>query len=227
MITKQELIDFEEDIADCFNRGLIRAPIHLYDGNEDLMLEVFEKIDKNDWILCTWRSHYQALCKGVPKELLKEKILLGRSMVLSFPEYKMLSSSIVGGIPPIATGIAFSIKKKIEMFQQGKISLTPEEYAALKKQKVWCWIGDMSSETGSFHESFKYSVNFKLPITFIIESNGKSVTTPTAEVWGYEVTPIIPSIKKDTTYQEGPNYIYYRYQNNKYPHAGAGKRINF
>jgi hypothetical protein len=44
LITKKELIEFEQDIADSFNAGIIKAPIHLYDGNEDQMLEIFKEI---------------------------------------------------------------------------------------------------------------------------------------------------------------------------------------
>ena len=44
-------------------------------------------------------------------------------------------------------------------------------------QRVWCFIGDMTYETGIFWEAYKYSVNFNLPLTFVIEDNGKSVTS--------------------------------------------------
>ena len=44
LLTKQELIDFELDIADTFNSGLIKAPIHLYSGNEDQMIDIFKNI---------------------------------------------------------------------------------------------------------------------------------------------------------------------------------------
>ena len=35
MLTKKELVDFENDIADCFNSAMIKAPVHLYNGNEE------------------------------------------------------------------------------------------------------------------------------------------------------------------------------------------------
>ena len=38
--TKEELIDFETDIAECFNNAQIKAPVHLYDGNEEQMIEM-------------------------------------------------------------------------------------------------------------------------------------------------------------------------------------------
>ena len=61
MITKQELIDFETEIGERFNNREIRAPIHLYHGNEDQIMQVFAGISvKQDWVCCTWRNHYQA-----------------------------------------------------------------------------------------------------------------------------------------------------------------------
>ena len=41
MITKQDLIEFETNIGNLFNAGKIKAPIHLYSGNEELIMEVF------------------------------------------------------------------------------------------------------------------------------------------------------------------------------------------
>ena len=75
-MVKNKLIEFESEIADLFNNKKIKSPIHLYHGNEDFMIEIFEKIDKeNDWVCCTWRNHYQALLKGIPPDILKENIV--------------------------------------------------------------------------------------------------------------------------------------------------------
>ena len=43
-MTKEELIAFEEEIAGLFNAGKIRAPIHLYYGNEEAIMKVFRGI---------------------------------------------------------------------------------------------------------------------------------------------------------------------------------------
>src|SRR5258708_1248610 len=109
--TSRDLIAFEEDIASCFNDKQIRAPIHLYYGCEEAMLDVFRQhVDEDDWVLCSWRSHYQCLLKGVPPQQVKAAILEGKSIGLCFPEHRILSSAIVGGVLPIATGIALGIK---------------------------------------------------------------------------------------------------------------------
>lgn len=206
-MNKQDLIDFETDIGETFNRGEIRAPIHLYAGNEDQIMQVFEHIDvKKDWICCTWRNHYQALLKGIPPEVIKERIMSGKSMVMNLPEYKFICSSIVGGIPSIATGLALA----------AKLRGTDEH--------VWCWTGDMSAETGAWTEAYKYAKSQDLPITFVVEDNELSVLTPTHEMWG-EDKWYLPA--QNRVWYESKHLIYYKYKNHKYPHAGAGVRVQF
>lgn len=209
MITKNSLIEFEDKIANLFNTKKIKSPIHLYSGVEDYMIEIFKEIDiEDDWVCCTWRNHYQGLLKGVPSDYLENKIVEGKSMVMNLPEYKFICSSIVGGIAPIAVGIALAIK------QQNK------------SNRVWCWLGDMSAETGSFHEAYKYSVNNELPITFVIENNHKSVCTPTDKIWGRSVPYYLESEYNGGIFRQ-KNLYYYEYTNEKYPHAGAGIRVQF
>jgi len=199
-ITPEDLIAFEDEIAVEFNQGRIKAPIHLYYGNEHNMIDVFRDIHPEDWVLCSWRSHYQCLLKGVPRERLKSEILAGRSISLCFPEYRIVSSAIVTGVLPIAVGIALSIKR------------------AGRRNKVFCFMGEMTSETGVAHECIKYSGNHNLPVHWIIEDNGKSVCTDTRAVWNQEVLTYEGSRSSRITY--------YKYQT-RFPHAGAGKRVQF
>lgn len=200
LMTKEELIAFEEDIAELFNSGKIRAPVHLYSGNEEQIIAVFKHIRPQDWVFCSWRSHYQCLLKGVPRERVREEILAGRSISLCFADYRIFSSAIVGGILPIAVGAAMSIKRRGE------------------DAKVYCFMGEMTAETGAAHEALKYSRNHQLPIHFVVEDNGKSVCTDTREVWG----------QAQLSFEGVQNeYItYYKYET-KYPHAGAGIRVQF
>jgi pyruvate dehydrogenase E1 component alpha subunit len=197
---KKDLIKFEDSIAKLFNEAKIKAPIHLYSGNEKFLINFFKKIKKNDWVLCSWRSHYQCLLKGVPPKKIKKEIIDGKSISLCFLDHKVYSSAIVGGSLPIAVGIAMSLKRK------------------KSKNKVYCFIGDMTSETGIAHECIKYSRNKNLPIHFIVEDNRKSVCTDTRKTWS----------KKKLTYENiSDKFVtYYKYKL-KYPHAGAGKRVQF
>jgi pyruvate dehydrogenase E1 component alpha subunit len=162
---KAGLIQFERKMADHWEAGKVRGPIHLSGGNEDELIEIFKYVKKTDWVFSTWRSHYHALLKGVPSEWLEEEILEGRSITIVNQEERFYSSAIVGSIIPIATGVAMSNKRDN------------------KDDKVWCFIGDMAFETGGFYEMHKYAQRYDLPIRFVVEDNGVSTNTPTEETW--------------------------------------------
>jgi len=199
--TKKELNEFEENVADRFNRGLIPYPVHLESGNEARLTDIFYKneIGPDDYVFGSWRLHLKALLKGVPEDDLMAAIVRGQSMALNFPAYKVYGSAIVGGIIPIAVGAAMGIKMR------GGENL------------VFCFLGDMTSTTGIFRECHEYAMNYDLPILFIVEDNGKSVCTDTRDVWQREMLDFqIPS----------PKIIYYQYES-KWPHAGAGQRVQF
>ena len=194
--TKEELIAFEDDIITHWEAGEIKGPIHLSNGNEDQLIKVFSKIGINDWVFSTWRSHYHALLHGVDPRDLKQKILDGKSITIIDKESKFYSSAIVTGILPIALGVAKSLKIKGG------------------DEKVWCFIGDMTFETGIFYEVHKYARNFDLPLYFVVEDNEVSTNTPTSATWN-EIQREIPS-----------DVIYYKYKS-KYPHYGTGKWVVF
>ena len=192
---KKDLINFEKRVQKVYEAGEIRAPVHLSGNNEDQLIEIFKKIDKDDWVFSSWRNHYHALLHGFDPEELFNLIKEGRSMGINSVKHKFYSSSIVGGSLPIALGVAQSIKLKKET------------------SKVWCFIGDMTFETGIFHECYKYSRNFDLPLEFVIEDNNMSTNTPTDEAWNQK--------------SEIPDDVYYYQYERNFPHHGTGKWILF
>lgn len=194
-MTVDDLIAFEDEIAADFEAGQIKAPVHLAGGNEQQLIEIFRDIAPNDWVLTSWRSHYHCLLKGVPRQKLKDAIHAGRSIALCFPEYRVLSSAIVGGICPIATGLGWAIKERGG------------------RERVHCFVGDMTEKTGIWRESATYAVGHELPVTFYTEDNGKSVITETKEVWGY-----YGSVR-----ERHKRYLYTLTR----PHVGTGKWVRF
>jgi TPP-dependent pyruvate/acetoin dehydrogenase alpha subunit len=175
--TQSDLLAFEEDIAQEFAAGHIRAPIHLGGGNERQLIDIFRDIKPHDWVLAGWRSHYHCLLKGVPPGDLKAAILAGRSVSLCFPKHKVLCSGIVGGIAPIAVGLAWSLKRRGA------------------DTKVYCFLGDMSAEAGVVMEAMKYAAGHGLAVRWIIEDNGKSVCTDTAASWGLPAGKVLPATR--------------------------------
>ena len=159
-MTAAELIAFEREVADRFERGEIRSPVHLSGGNEDALIAIFKEVRREDWVFSTWRSHYHALLHGIPPDAVMAQIMSGRSMNLNFPEHRFLASAIVGGILPIACGVAYA------------------------GNRVWCFVGDMTASIGGFHDAHEFAFCNALPITFLVEDNGLSTNTPTHDAWG-------------------------------------------
>ena len=106
----------------------------------------------------------------------------GRSIGLCFPEYRMISSAIVGGIAPIAVGLAMGIKRRDS------------------DDHVWCFLGDMTARSGIAMEAMQYASGHDLPIRFVVEDNGKSVCTNTDEAWGRLAVPKVLSYSYDLTF---------------------------
>lgn len=200
-MTKEDLIKFSNEIASRYKQGKIRAPIHLGGGNEDHLIEIFNKykITQDDWILCTWRSHYHWLLSGRDSEKLKQQILDGHSMHIF--DDKFFTSAIVGGIAPIAVGVAKALQLKNS------------------KDRVFAFLGCMGANCGISVESIKYSLGHDLPVKFIIENNNLSVRTDTRNSWGKNYDHL-QDLRKLS------NVIYYEYTR-LWPHAGTGERVLF
>ena len=195
-INSEDLIEFEDRIKAVYEDAKINAPVHLSKGNEEELIEIFQYVGKDDWVFSSWRNHYHALLHGVDSEFLFNEIVEGRSMSTNSIENNFYSSSIVGGIIPIAVGCALALKRKNDT-----------------SRRVWCFIGDMTYETGIFYECHKYATNFNLPIQFVVEDNNMSTNTPTDLAWGK---------KRDIL----DDVIYYAYER-ELPHHGTGNWILF
>lgn len=211
--------------------GKLRSPVHLSGGNEDELLEIFKDIKHNDWVFTTYRSHYHALLKGVPEQDLKTWILDNKSIHFMSDKYKVFSSAIVGGCLPIAVGTAMAIRRKVERVATELKSLDisndylVDEVKLINVPRVWIFVGDMTASTGVFKDCLDYAINFKLPITFVIENNGLSTDTNTGEAWGDSNENIDIHYKNLTSVY--PKYVrYYKYART-YPHYGVGQFVDF
>ena len=198
--TPEELAAFERHIADRFLAKEIRCPIHLSGGNEAQLISIFKGIQPEDWVLSTHRSHYHALLHGISPDWVEAEILAGRSMHLNSPEHHFLTSAIVGGIAPIAVGLAMGLKRNDD------------------SANVWCFLGDMAAEMGIVHECLKYAAGrdtYGLEnLHFVIEDNALSAETPTQLVWKgqYQL--------QETAVE---TYEYKRL----WPHVGVGQFVTF
>lgn len=191
-----KVVKFEKKIYDLYNLGKIPYPVHLSKGNENQLKKIFSYISRKDWVFSSWRNHAHALLHGMNEKKLYKQIISGRSMYVSCKKTKIFCSSIAGGIIPISLGVALALKKK------------------KKRNKVWLFVGDMTSQMGIFKEVYQYSRNFNLPLEIVIEDNGQSVYTDTKKTWNFKKIPY-------------PKDVFYYKFKMKYPHHGTGKWVSF
>ena len=186
----EELIAFEDRIGDLYLDNKLPFLFHLSGGNEKQLIEIFKDIKEGDYVISNHRSHYHALLHGIPPETVEDRILNGRSMFIYDRERNFFCSAIIGGTPAIAAGIAWALKRKGS------------------SQRVWCFIGDGTEDSGHTYEAVRYVDGFDLPCTFVIENNNRSVESTNDERWG-----------KTADYQwNSPSVIKYHYDIT-YPHA--------
>ena len=195
-ITVDDLKSFEDEVIVVYEAGGIKAPVHLAGGNEQNLIDIFQYVHKDDWVFASWRNHYHALLHGIPRDTLMDLVVRGKSMSVYSKEPKLYTSSIVGGIIPIALGTAKAQKE------------------SGSDRKTWCFIGDMTFESGIFYEAYKYAKNFNLPLQFVVEDNNMSTNTPTDETWG--------GVKRNVP----DDVIYYKYER-EFPHHGTGNWVLF
>jgi TPP-dependent pyruvate/acetoin dehydrogenase alpha subunit len=196
--TKNQLINFENRMIDLFEEGELPFLMHFCGGNEDQLIKIFEEVNDGDYVFSSHRTHYHYLLSGGDEKDLEQKLLDGDSMFVFNRKLNFFSSSILAGTCGIAAGVALALKLKNS------------------KQRVWCFIGDGAEDQGHFYEAVKFVQSMKLPCTFIVEDNDRSVET-NKEKRGSSFIMNWPEC-----------VIRYEYKPT-YPHAGtnSGKRISF
>lgn len=158
--TKEELVDFENQVKALWEAGELPYLIHLCGGNEDQLVSFFEIVKEGDFIFSTHRAHYHYLLSGGAREELLDKIKAGKSMFLFSRKLNFLASAIVAGNCGIAAGVAYALKRKGS------------------KQRVWCFVGDGAEDQGHFYEAVRWVHGQNLPCVFVIEDNNLSVESP-------------------------------------------------
>lgn len=186
--SKEELVAFENEIGQLYLENKLPFLFHLSGGNEDQLIDIFKNIQDGDYVFSNHRGHYHALLHGIPPEQVKQDILDGKSMFLYDRERNYFTSAIIGGTPAIAVGVAWALKRKGS------------------QQKVWCFVGDGTEDSGHLFEAIRYADGFELPVVFVIESNNRSVESTNEERWGrtahigWESSPRVFKYTYDITY---------------------------
>lgn len=160
----------EEKIAQLYAEQEMRCPVHLCIGQEAIAAGVCANLLKKDYLLSNHRSHGHYLAKGGNLGQMLAEIYgkqtgcskgKGGSMHLVDLAAGILGTTpIVGGIIPVATGVAFGTQMK------GSDNVTV------------VFFGDAATEEGAFFESLNFASLKKLPVLFVCENNFFSVYSP-------------------------------------------------
>lgn len=157
------------------NPPAVQGSVHLCAGQEIVPLGAVAALRDDDQILCTYRGHGWALASGMdPYSIMAEVcqkadgINGGRAGSAYFmaPHTRFIGeNSIVGAGTTIACGIAMA------------------NVAAANGRVAVVTIGDGAMNQGSVHEAMAFAAIRQLPVIFVVENNGWSELTATADMF--------------------------------------------
>ncbi len=164
MYRRMTLIRLFEEQADALYRSAKMPGLtHLYVGEEAVAVGVCSALRRDDWITSTHRGHGHCLAKGAePGRMFAE--LLGKeagycrgkggSMHIADHENGNLgANAIVGGSAGIATGAAFSAKRR----GTGGVAI--------------CFFGEGALGQGLVYEVMNMAALWALPVVYVCENN--------------------------------------------------------
>jgi acetoin:2,6-dichlorophenolindophenol oxidoreductase subunit alpha len=164
MYRRMALIRLFEEQADALYRSAKMPGLtHLYIGEEAVAVGICSALRPNDWITSTHRGHGHCLAKGAePARMFAE--LLGKeagycrgkggSMHIADHEHGNLgANAIVGGSAGIATGAAFSAKRRGT------------------HQVAVCFFGEGALGQGLLYEVMNMASLWQLPVVYVCENN--------------------------------------------------------
>ena len=156
--------------ADLVNRG--EAFFHISGCGHEGMATLRLHLTPNDWLHLHYRDQALALATGVPPDAYLNSVLCnsgsycqGRQMsaMLSYRPLNILSTTTsVGNSALQAVGVAIELKHRVG------------------QPIVVCTMGDGTSQQGEVMEGIAEAARSELPVLFVVEDNGYSISTPTA-----------------------------------------------
>ena len=157
------------------NPPTIEGSVHLCAGQELVPLAAMAGLRDDDAILCTYRGHGWALAAGVDPQAVMAEIChragglnggRGGSAYMMAPDTRFIGeNSIVGAGTTIGCGVAMAS----QMAGDGRVTVVS--------------IGDGAMNQGSVHEAMAFAAVRQLPILFVVENNGWSELTATADMF--------------------------------------------
>ncbi len=167
---------FEERVGLAYTKQKFSGFCHLHIGQEGLAVGVQSALRDSDYMISGYRSHTQALGKGLSPESVMAELFgkvdgacrgKGGSMHMFSKEHRFLGGhGIVGGQAPLAVGVGFAIRYRNE------------------DDVIVCYMGDAATNQGQVFEVMNMAATWDLPVLFIIENNrygmGTDITRTTS-----------------------------------------------
>jgi pyruvate dehydrogenase E1 component alpha subunit len=154
---------FEEHANDLYRSAKMPGLTHLYIGEEAIAVGVCSALRRDDWITSTHRGHGHCLAKGAEVGRMFAELLgkedgycrgKGGSMHIADHENGNLgANAIVGGSAGIATGAAFSAKRRGT------------------DQVAVCFFGEGALGQGLVYEVMNMASLWQLPVVYVCENN--------------------------------------------------------
>jgi TPP-dependent pyruvate/acetoin dehydrogenase alpha subunit len=165
---------FEEQVNELYRSAKMPGLAHLYIGEEAVAVGVCHALRRDDYITSTHRGHGHCLAKGADVGLMFAELLgkeagycrgKGGSMHIADHENGNLgANAIVGGSAGIATGAAFSAKRR-----------GTDEVAV-------CFFGEGALGQGLVYEVMNMASLWQLPVIYVCENNQYNEYTHYLEV---------------------------------------------
>jgi TPP-dependent pyruvate/acetoin dehydrogenase alpha subunit len=157
----------EEALLALFSEGRLRGTVHTCLGQEATAVGVVSALEPTRDIVCSnhrGHGHFIAFCGDI-RGLIAEIMGLasgvcggaGGSQHMHVPNF--YTNGVLGGMPPVATGMAFAEKAK------GSGAVTT------------VFLGDGAMAEGTLYEALNLAALWKLPVLFVVEHNGYAQTT--------------------------------------------------
>ncbi|MDX8410920.1 MAG: pyruvate dehydrogenase (acetyl-transferring) E1 component subunit alpha [Mariprofundaceae bacterium] len=173
---------FEEKAGQLYGLRKIGGFCHLCNGQEAVSVGVAKVMQKDDYLLTSYRDHGLALARGCdPLAVMAELLGRGNGLVKGkggsmhlFDASRNFAggNGIVGEQVPIALGFGFAGHYR----QDGRVTA--------------CFLGDGAINQGAVYESFNMASLWRLPIVFVVENNqyamGTSLDRASAETHLYK-----------------------------------------
>jgi pyruvate dehydrogenase E1 component alpha subunit len=154
---------FEEHVNDLYRSAKMPGLAHLYIGEEAVAVGVCSALRRTDTITSTHRGHGHCLAKGASVDRMFAELLgkedgycrgKGGSMHIADHENGNLgANAIVGGSTGIATGAAFSAKRR------GRDDVSV------------CFFGEGALGQGLLYEVMNMAALWSLPVIYVCENN--------------------------------------------------------